>query len=75
MGGGSASSGPPRSPPRSHGFGNKIGLGKSQSPSPLQDQREGQEKKLLLVPRSTIISTRAITAMPRGIFDLNAQNL
>ena len=32
-GGGSASSGAPRSSPRSHGFVNKSGFGKSQSPA------------------------------------------
>ena len=53
----------------------RAGLGSLNPPLPLQDQREGQEEKLLLVPQSTITSLRAITAMPRGIFDLNAQNL
>ena len=45
-GGGSASSGPPRSPPCSHDFGNKSGFGKSQSPSAPSGSKGGSGGKM-----------------------------
>ena len=45
-GGGSANSGPSRSPPRSYGFGNKSGFEKSQSPSSPSVSKDGSGGKM-----------------------------
>ena len=45
-GGGSPGSGAPRSPPRSHSFGNKSGFGKSQSPAAPSGPKGGSGEKM-----------------------------
>ena len=53
----------------------RVDLGSLIPPLPFQSQKGDQEGKLLSAPQSTITSLRAVTAIPRDIFDPNVQNL